>query len=805
MVRQAVSLTRAPGASGPLRVTSGLGEDSEHIPLVDCQFDSVVSNAHIAPPAIGVAVSERQLLMYALPDTNVLVSASAACETLSNGLHEVTTTWLPCPVCHAAHDPVEEKSLEDVAPGAQYWTASAAGVETNSNTWTGYMTKGMDQQISFRVVATNNCRKCICEASTNVVVDVHELSISRLDYLGLDRTDAGRTNPVIKAGTAVIDPGPSGTVTYTWTDCGIYSFTGRTDQATVRYFVPDPDVRSGAYPLTVAAAIEDGDLSASATCTTNFTVVKVDVAIAGVDEDKEETEGAFVQYVPDANGAISVEGTNQMKKVAVTFSCAPTNLPTNEVVTIENSGPGQLYEEAGGELVLITATNYPACELSSHKFFLHGHEVPSALQYGEISVTHATSGAKDVAKYKNVKLRVTNIKFNHDTSSSSRDAINIRRSFADGIDVSRGEWLEVGGVVTNEPFCYTTNRRVTVMARFEASSFITSAVIRATCAGAAGSLSGLLPTNVVFSGGVSSPEYVEFKMERSTLACIDRSEGALAWSADSVNGQSGCKMNGSGPHIVYTILGEPKPPWDNAYPNEKNAWTNALEFAIVKAGAAGKDKDKDALAAVTTYLHGGHGLMYDTVRGAPRYWDPTTGVFSATAYISVTNSVSVTNLVNCYDQAHGVVTLGNLLGPTVNAIPRYTMPFGYINTTDLVGVGSCNNPFFNTTNEVNYIDNVTSSGIVSYSSCMPPTNRVCGVDDKKRSSFSNHMYAILNNGGTNYVFDACAGPVVGNLDRDAYLNMTIDHSTSDERLLGFYTTLSVRRIDQGLPASFPLK
>ena len=80
--------------------------------------------------------------MYALPDTNVLVSASAACETLSNGLHEVTTTWLPCPVCHAAHDPAEEKVQEEIAPGAQSWRASAAGVETNSNTWTGYMTKG---------------------------------------------------------------------------------------------------------------------------------------------------------------------------------------------------------------------------------------------------------------------------------------------------------------------------------------------------------------------------------------------------------------------------------------------------------------------------------------------------------------------------------------------------------------------------------------------------------------------------------------------------------------------------------------
>ena len=31
-----------------LLLYSDLGEDSEHIPLVDCPFDSVVSNAHIA-------------------------------------------------------------------------------------------------------------------------------------------------------------------------------------------------------------------------------------------------------------------------------------------------------------------------------------------------------------------------------------------------------------------------------------------------------------------------------------------------------------------------------------------------------------------------------------------------------------------------------------------------------------------------------------------------------------------------------------------------------------------------------------
>ncbi len=368
----------------------------------------VVTNVH-RPPAIGVAVSERQLLMYALPDTNVLVSASAACETLSNGLHEVTTTWLPCPVCHEAHDPAEEKVQEEIAPGALSWRASAAGVETNSNTWTGYMTKGMDQQISFRVVATNDCRKCICEASTNVVVDVHELSISRLDYLGLDRTDAGRTNPVIKAGTAVIDPGPSGTVTYTWTDCGIYSFTGRTDQATVRYFAPDPDVGSAAYlaePLTVEAAIEDGDLTASATCTTNFTVVKVDVAIANVGEDKEETEGAFIPYVADAtNDVISVEGTN--KFVSVALICEPENLPSNEVVRVSCTGAGELYQKlSNGELVRVVTTNYFANEISKLAFVLHGHAASGFYKDGEILIEHSTSSAKDVARYTSVKVNV---------------------------------------------------------------------------------------------------------------------------------------------------------------------------------------------------------------------------------------------------------------------------------------------------------------------------------------------------------------------------------------------------------------
>ncbi len=402
--KKSLSLTRAPGDNRSLSVTSELGEDSDHVPLEDCQFDSVVSNAHIAPPAISIEASEGLIFMYAQPESNVLVSASASCETLSNGVHEVTTTWLPCPVCHAAHDPVEEKSLEESAPGEEIWTASGAGVETNSNAWTGYMTKGKGQQISFSVVATNECRKCICEASTNVVVDVHELSIDLPDeFLGLNMTDEWRGRYVTRSAIANIDPAPA-RAEYLWAKCGRCDILGAATNAIVTYGATNQTGPSDAYRaeeliVNGTAYNEAGD-SASAMCTTNFTVVKVDVTIASVGEDKEETEGAFVQYVPDTNGCITVEGTNQMKKVAVTFSCFPTNLPPNEVVDITSSGPGELYEElTGGEFVLITTTNYPACDLSSHKFKLHGHDGSGSLRNGIIKIVHSNSHAIDEAKY----------------------------------------------------------------------------------------------------------------------------------------------------------------------------------------------------------------------------------------------------------------------------------------------------------------------------------------------------------------------------------------------------------------------
>ena len=134
--RGSVSFTRAPGARGALRVTSALGEDGAHVPYEDCEFGFSAETNHLAAPSIRAAAEGRMLAMYALPQTNVLVSVSATCETVSIGVHEIVTKWLPCPGCHALHDPAEETNTVCVAPAIGLWTAFGAGVTTNASTWT---------------------------------------------------------------------------------------------------------------------------------------------------------------------------------------------------------------------------------------------------------------------------------------------------------------------------------------------------------------------------------------------------------------------------------------------------------------------------------------------------------------------------------------------------------------------------------------------------------------------------------------------------------------------------------------------
>ena len=156
----------------------------------------------------------------------------------------------------------------------------------------------------------------------------------------------------------------------------------------------------------------------------------------------------------------------------------------------------------------------------------------------------------------------------------------------------------------------------------------------------------------------------------------------------------------------------------------------------------------------TTYLHSGHGLTYDVGvatnanagAGRPKYMSRTAGgiEFRLTEYMNKTSLRHNTsgNVVNCYDQASGVTALARLLG--VNAHCRFMTPFGYINPSDLVGEGLCNNPFYPLYNN----------------------EKLTGVDlvAPDRSRFRNHMFASLDGKGRNLALwmrgDMCLLPLI---------------------------------------------
>lgn len=406
--RESIVYPSPKGLSSGLILTSKLGEDHSCSPPPPTEKEE-----HITNFVFKVESNPTNLIaMYALPATSVAMTVTAHDVLLEAGRHRVMKIWKAweCSVCGAKQEGRTNVSERATAPDAWTWAAAAAGRTFPTNVWSGPMSKGLGQKIEF--TATGKWSPCSkCKYTTNAVVraDIHELSIKRPDYLGLDRTDAGLSGWAVTNATARIDPEPT-SATYNWTSCGKCQFVGATNEQKVTYGITNSATASTKFraeDLKVRATASNADgLSASATCTTNFTVVAVDVTIGSVGEDKEESEGAFIPYVADAtNGVISVEGTNKL--VLVRLSCEPGNLPTNEMVRVLCAGPAGLYQKlSDGELVRVVSTNYFANEISNLEFVLHGHAASGSCKDGEIQIEHPTSGAVDVAKYTSVKVNV---------------------------------------------------------------------------------------------------------------------------------------------------------------------------------------------------------------------------------------------------------------------------------------------------------------------------------------------------------------------------------------------------------------
>ena len=381
-------------------------------------------------------------------------------------------------------------------------------------------------------------------------------------------------------------------------------------------------------------------------------------------------------------------------------------------------------------------------------------EDPDGL-FGVDETSSVFSGEGKTAVISIYRFTVSEIMFNYDQESNGSDALNVRKNATTSYDIMHGEWHVQDGGSQNYPVCYSGGSVPSVKVKFKVEPNLPSATVSACSTDGDSPLGGLSEQTVVFSDGEST--WVEFFMDSAIERKVRRFDHRWEWRISKLSGNEithfSCAT--TGPHRVYTLLGEPLAPWIKEDVFGQCPWTDALELAC--SVADGESDRKAALAKITSHLFHNMGFKYETTVGRSSCFEQAS--FSLDKYL---NSSSL--MVNCYDQAYGVAILGNLIG--VHATTIFTTPFGYINPVNLVGVGVCNNPFY---------------GNSAY-----PSEPLRPIDDVSRSVFGNHRYVFAEG----VIFDACAGPELGAKTHTEYLKSVIDTSTMDEMYYSYFSPVS---------------
>ncbi len=241
---------------------------------------------------------------------------------------------------------------------------------------------------------------------------------------------------------------------------------------------------------------------------------------------------------------------------------------------------------------------------------------------------------------------------------------------------------------------------------------------------------------------------VKLKIKKPPTA-IKWYKGNVLWRL-SVKGKNKDKVLNQTFVEVFFILDKPAAFFNNG------VWAEALRFLCKRAGVLNAKDDKMVANKVTRYCHGSHGLKYNSSGGGSScYGGPmglrgNGGVFYLNDYLK-----REFEFANCYDQAAAIQALCGAVGVS-SVLWVYMNPFGFINQTNLLGYGTCNNPFFE----------------------MNGSKPVVDRNDPSRTPFGNHAFCS----GQSKYFDACGGPHLGDSQK-FFITSSIDNKTT---LYGVY-------------------
>jgi len=425
-----VTLNKAAGSSAKSPSAVGEGQSAEGSAQVviedgedDEDGDDEGSVDHVKP-ILSLTASAPKVVAYSVHDGGTNVSISLSATVTTKGKHRKLD---------AEGNVVEEKEF---SPKRYVWkmTGVATGeAETDSatHTFTINLTKGERKSLNFSVVG-KTCSICDGEvesdkATDSVEIDVYELSISRPDYLGLDRTDAGRQGHVVKTATLSSDPSLPSSSSVEWTECGICEFVGAKNQRSVSYQNKDSDTASGEYLAErLAASVKLAGMDSAFVCSTNFTVVKVDVAADNWGEMADELGLIKVPaFVRNARGRFSKKAYDNLSKHEVFVDVYPEGMPGDELVSFTYSGdyvlenkqisgaeeclfelmysPDSLLSGVLSRSVACAKRQYSIDQLADQSFSLLG----TSAGRQEIMSRHCNSEAQDKVVYDVYCCRVT--------------------------------------------------------------------------------------------------------------------------------------------------------------------------------------------------------------------------------------------------------------------------------------------------------------------------------------------------------------------------------------------------------------
>ncbi|VAW64738.1 hypothetical protein MNBD_GAMMA10-506, partial [hydrothermal vent metagenome] len=244
-------------------------------------------------------------------------------------------------------------------------------------------------------------------------------------------------------------------------------------------------------------------------------------------------------------------------------------------------------------------------------------------------------------------------------------------------------------------------------------------------------------------------------------------KGNIVWNAEG-----GGLVEAAGTTFIelFFVFDDPE---KRVFFSDAGVWAEALRFLFKYGYARGVKKEKDGVEKVTRRCFNIKNYLYDIVDGASHFKGLSRkGIFALDRYMSSDESK-----VNCHDQAYAVTVFSGALGLEVEGL--YMQPFGFLNYTQLVGRGPCNNPFPGDklrTVEENLEFTEEGRKRMKLKPLKLEDYLVVNVSedgdgpDTDRKGFDNHSYCEYKN----RIYDACAGPSVGNEDRKGYVNKNVD-------------------------------